>query len=102
MAKHVEALERVQRSFIRRVARRCDVPRDSIETKKLSELFNCADLNMYVRLCRNNELEKFFSIRRNNLRSGETVASLEVATTERVNQQFSWRVARLLRDDDRQ
>ena len=97
LGKHIEAIDRVQSRFIRRVSKRCDVSRDSISLKPIRELQDAADLKMYNRLCSLNVIDRFLDIRPNNLRSEQTVSALEVARTDRVNNMFSWRLARMLR-----
>lgn len=95
--KYIEALERVQIRFVRRTARRCNVKKDAIELQTLCQLYDRADSRMYNKLRSLQSLDNFFDIRPNVLRSTETVRTLEVARTERVNQMFSWRVARAQR-----
>ena len=97
LRKHTEAIDNVQKRFVRRVSRRCDVPRDSIDLRSITELFDAADISMYARICRNDDVDKFFRLRDNSLRSGVTITALEVAASERVNNLFAWRAARLLR-----
>lgn len=98
LRKHIDAVERVQRRFLRRLRLRCGTPPEAVELKPISTMFDEADLKMYEHIRSRNEAEKYFIIRGNNLRSGETINAVEVAATERINQQFSWRVARLLRN----
>lgn len=97
LKRHMDALDRVQSRFIRRVSKRCSVPRDSITLKSISELHDSADMRMYASLCKRNMVDKFLVMRPNHLRSGQSVTALEVARTDRVNNAFSWRIARRLR-----
>ena len=95
--KKPDAIERVQNRFIRRVSKRCDIPRSAIVLRPISELHDEADMRMYDRLCTLNMIEQFVEIRENSLRSGRTVSAHEVARTDRINNLFAWRLARRLR-----
>ena len=97
LKKHLEAIERVQSKFIRRVSLRCNVERNTVELSSISQLHTESDQRMYNRILRTNTLSHYLIARQNNLRSTQTVTALEVARTERVNNVFSWRIARQLR-----
>ena len=100
LKRHTDALVRVQRRFIRRISIRCGVARNSIQLKPIDVLHDAADLRMYAKLCKLSLVDRFLQTRSNNLRSGLTICALEVARTERIDNMFSWRVARLLRQRD--
>ena len=89
LRKHIQAIERLQNRFVRRVSFRCQVPREAIVLKPISEIFDAADLRMFSNICERNVTDDYLSIRMNGLRSGETISSLEIAATERINQQFA-------------
>jgi len=97
LKKHVEAIERVRSKFIRRVSIRCNVEKDSVKLPLISQMHIENDLRMYNRLQRTNNLSRYLNIRENNLRSNQTVSTVEVARTERVNNMFAWRMVRILR-----
>jgi hypothetical protein len=99
MRKHVEAIERVQRRFLRRVAFRCGIDRASLFLPPISELHSRADRRMYKRLLRTGDISHFVNVRENALRSGQTITAIEVARTERLNNIFAWRIVRALRSD---
>ena len=97
LKKHIDALNRVQDRFIRRVCFRCGVAKESIVLATVAKLHEAADLRMFRKLGRLDIVTKFVNIRVNNLRSGKTISAVEVPRTERVNNLFSWRMARMLR-----
>ena len=99
LKKHIDALESVQRRFIRRVSARCEVPRQSVVCvlKTISELHEVTDLKMFYKFERLNMLDQFVIIRGNYLRSGRTISPIETARTERINNTFAWRLARKVR-----
>ena len=96
LKKHVEAIERVNNRFRKRVARRCNVSEGSLDLRPIQEIHDAADARMYIKLCKLNNIDNFCNIRANNLRSSQTVTALAVARTERINNMFAWRVARKL------
>ena len=95
--KSIEALESVQKRFVRRLAFRCGLSRKSICLRSIADLHREADIRMYRRLSALGLSEDMFSISSNNLRSCITLRSLQVARSEKVNNMFSFRVVRLLR-----
>lgn len=97
--KYIEALERVQCKFIKRLIIRCKVDPSKIELDTVASLHQKADVRMYNRLKKSSALDKYFDIRVNKLRSGQTVCSRTIARTEAVNQMFAWRMARQLREN---
>lgn len=94
--KHLEAIERVQSRFIKRVSKRCNIPRANIELKSISDMFDQADTRMYNRLRKLDMLDKFFVVKPNSLRSGMTINALQVASNDRINNFFPWRISRKL------
>jgi len=96
LKKHIEAIEKVQSKFVRRLAARCGVERSSIPLAPIVNIFNAADMRLFNRISKSDRCEKYFNIRRNNLRSGSTISAVAVAKTERINNIFSFRVARML------
>ena len=57
LRKHTHALEHVQKRFLRRVCKRCDISRESVELRPVSELRDKEDMNMFAR--NNNDTESF-------------------------------------------
>lgn len=100
LKKHIDAIEHVQSKFIRRTALRCSVSRDSIKLVPISELHDQVDLKMYNRIINSENCSKYFNTRSNNLRSGVTVTATEIAKTERINNTFAWRTARMIRQNN--
>jgi hypothetical protein len=96
LRKHTDAIERVQTRFLRGVCRRCHLDKKSISLPPISQLYDLADMNMFKRLKLNEVVGDFFITRENNLRSGQTITAKSVARNERINNVFSWRVARRL------
>lgn len=97
LKKHKRALERVQTRFLRRVSMRCAVSRSDLQLPSVEELQRTADLRLYESLRKASSFSKYFCERANNLRSNCTITSTEIARTERINNVFSWRVVRELR-----
>jgi hypothetical protein len=103
LKKHIDAIEKVQSNFIRRVIHRCNIvrPNDDILSllPSIAELHHdAADRRLFRRLCSMNVINKFVSTRQNRLRSGCCpISSLTTAKSERVNNMFSWRLPRMLR-----
>lgn len=97
LKKHVNALERVQTRFLRRVSLRCGTSLDNLLLMSVQEVQAAADLRLYSRLSATSGFSKFFCSRENNLRSCRTITSIEIAKTERVNNLFSWRIQKQLR-----
>lgn len=95
--KDVQSLEAVRNRFIRRVSRRCKVLKDSICLDTVMELHREADLKMYHRLCALGIAESLFDIDFNNLRSGTTIRTVLVASSEKINQLYSFRLPRVIR-----
>lgn len=97
LKKHIKALERVRARFLRRVSLRCAGSVSDLSLPSVEELQRAADLRIYSSLCKTPSFSRFFCVRENNLRSNRTITSTEIARTERINNVFSWRVVRELR-----
>ena len=68
-----------------------------IQLDSVSQIHGKADLKMFERTKGSDDSAKYFNIRPNNLRSSQIISPVEVARTERVNNMFSWRTARMFR-----
>ena len=88
-------LQRVQDRFIKRVARRCAIPRAAIAgvLPTVQSLHMECDERVFRRLMNNNSLDAFFDVSRNFLRSGVNVNPLEIASRATVNNSFAWRLS---------
>ena len=95
--KDIQALESVRSRFIQRLARRCDVPKNSITLQSVMDLHREADVNMFHRLSALGFNNHLFDIDSNNLRSCITVRSLQIARTERINQLYTFILPRVIR-----
>lgn len=96
--KYIDALERAQGRFIKRAVLRCACNKNEISLCPVQALHIQADQRMYNRIERLGMKDAFFNCRANTLRSGHTISSVEVARTEVVNNMWSWRVCRQLRE----
>lgn len=93
-------LQRIQNKFIKRVALRCKVPRETIILPSVEEYQRKVDLRVLKRLISNGQVSHYFSVQKNNLRSGGGIYPPEVAVVDIVHDAFAWRVARWTRECD--
>ena len=98
LSKDVSALEKVQHNFLRRVAKRCSISPHSISLPSIRSLHEAADVRLFNQLSILGLDVHIFNIYFVNLRRNRLIQSTEVARSERVNNLFSWRVPRLLRN----
>ena len=96
-AKDVIALESIRSRFIKRLSRRCNIAKKSILLKSVMELHREMDIRMYHRLQCLGIAEHLFEVEINNLRSVNTIRSLQVARTEKINNTYSFRLPRIIR-----
>lgn len=97
LKKDINALEALASRFARRVSLRCNVSKNSVVLPNIVSLYDRADFNMYITLKKLPSFDEMFEVNVNNLRSGNTVKTRRCAKTEKVNNQFVWRVVRQLR-----
>lgn len=96
LKRDLSALDSVQSRFIRRVAFRCGIERESLTLPSLKSLFDKADLNMYNTLKSLPSFVNMFDVKMNNLRSATNVRAHHIAKSDKINNMFVWRVARNL------
>jgi len=92
--KDENLLQAVQNRFLKSVSRRCNVQCESIDLPPVRHFQQQADLRILKSLLLNGDLEKYFIIKRNNLRSGVTLSPKAVAHYDVVNNCFPWRVCK--------
>ena len=97
---NMERLEKVQNKFLRRVEYRCKLERHSLEIVDLMVRLRKADLRILRKMIKNEELfDEFFTLRPTSTRSGFVLEPHSRAKTDRVRQQFAWRMDKVIRDD---
>lgn len=97
--RDVGLLQRVQNRFLKRVAFRCNVPRNALSLPSVQEVQQTNDLRVLKKLITNNMFTYYFDVRQNNLRSGASIHPPEVATLDTVNNSFAWRMSRRIHAD---
>lgn len=92
----------VQSRFISRLARRCGGDRSALSglLPEIDDMLDRADRSAVSALAKADLIDLFFTIRENSLRSGMTVAPFGTATTDAINNAFSWRIARGITNGD--
>ena len=91
-------LERVQTRFLKFVARRCRIDVCAIQLPSIESLDRAADIRIFNNMVVTGEASNFFRITVNNRRSRLTYDPLAVPPNDVINNIFSWRLARLLRE----
>jgi len=99
LQKDISALEGVQNKFIRRVAKRCNVPRDHIHLDSIFKIHNDADLRLFYKLGSLDLDSTLFDFILTSSRTNSKVRTLEVARSEHINNLFSRRIPRFLRNN---
>ena len=100
LKKDTNLLQAVQNRFVKRIAWKCNVPRESIELEDVELVQARSDLQMLPWLTQNEKLQNFFNIYRNELRSTVSLRTHEIANNDIVNNSFFWRVERRVNADD--
>ena len=92
-------LEKVQRRFLKFVARRCGVDPSSFSLPTIESLHRQADLRTFQKMVRTGEAAEFFRVTVNNRRSQCTYDPIAIANSDVVNNLFAWRTARSIRNN---
>ena len=100
LKKDTNLLQAVQDRFVKRIAWKCNVPRESIELEDVELVQSRSDLQILRWLTQNEKLQSFFNISRNELRSAVSRRTHEIANNDIVNNSFPWRVERRVNADD--
>ena len=97
----IALLQSVQDKFLRRVARRCHVSRESFGLPPISKYHDDVDIRIFYTILQSSDVHKYFLTYLNNLRSGTTVKPREVAINDIVNNSFVWRVCRRIHQNSK-
>lgn len=100
LKKDQETLDRLRRSFIRRVAYRCQCDRNSVTIEPLLSKLDYIDQQTFARICSKSPAlaEKMFDFRETRTRAKVNIIPKFIASKEFVNDLFPWRVSRKLRE----
>ena len=89
----LESLENVQRKFLHRVERRCEITRDSLALPQNAEVHKACDIRYLRTIVGNDEIfDQLFDLRSANTRRGFFFSAKDIATTTVMNNLFPWRV----------
>lgn len=88
-------LEKMRNRFVRMVAERCNVPRESIKIPTVQDLHRQCDERALKRIMKSPDtIVKFFNVNVNNRRSGLHLKTKCIPPVNTVNNLYSWRVVR--------
>lgn len=93
-------LQRVQDRFLKRVCKKCNVPRSRAILPSVTEYQRNTDASILRYIIFSGKLSEYFTVMTNNRRSRCTIHPHEVARVDVVNNAFVWRVPRLVREHD--
>lgn len=95
LQKDTKIISAMQRRFIRRVAFKCGVPKDSIEYENILEILNENDQKQLNALRKHGTtFHKLFNITTTNTRRGEIISPKSIPNKKAVSNIFAWRVVR--------
>jgi len=97
--KDLLIFQAVQDRFLKRVAWRCNVKRETLSLPTIEELCSKADLRLFSQLVSSDSLHNFFLVQGNHLRSSICLRAKEIANCDAVNNSFVWRIEKQFRDD---
>ena len=91
-------LERVQRRFIRSVARRCKIDGSEVRLQTIESLHRDIDSRVFHRLKSTDRFLELFKVSFNERRSRCVYDTHNLANSETINNIFAWRMVRMLRN----
>ena len=94
LIKDISLLQRSQRKFIERLARRCGVPitHPSISLPPITSLHIAQDTKALRSIISRGTIDNFFKITTTRTRAGTCLDPLEVSKSFLVSSQFPWRI----------
>jgi ribonuclease P/MRP protein subunit RPP40 len=98
LIRDINLLQKIQDKFIKRIAWKCGVARNSIVLPQLQSLRNTKDQKMLSKILASESKLHFFDLREAGTRSEIVVRARTIAHTDKIAQQFSWRVSKAIHE----